>query len=634
MATVKVHGTDRSAQYTPNELGAIDIQFMAQDGQPGQGSAPIPDPAGSQVPYAGFSFQFLVGATLLFDGFVGGITRDRGVAAAGSRLVNTYVIGDENAAFHGFRAYRWVRPAETTKARFLAMLAAFVPWVTDTTWVTNDVVGNMPKKTYTTETLFDEVMQEIRDLTGNTAFIEHHRAHLHPPTLGITGGLAFSDTSYDFASAFPIYNPKRSKDAIDLRTDIMVTVPKGKATASDATAIARYDADGIVHQGLVELGSGTVAEAQTKANQLLADAKAEKITYEFDTGPMTAAQVTTIPVGSLVNVTSAVLGLSSSTQRIAAMGLKYIHPDRFMVHIEAGFPVRRRRAAPRTVNPVDAMNAQADIQPCGSPMSLTEYGLQILEGVRGTWSVGGLSTACGGVAQVGCELANNVAWPSTGCGVGTGGWNGHLDRCLAVGFTAPADSDQLFARLDLNGVPWGNYHLARCFLGTVPAKDGVLVSVVGGSATPAVGDLDTTAPTRTFGAGNEVYLPRSLFSFGAGNRIIFQPAEHVTTDFACTSYVLGVGINDSGIQLTPTVQFYCLVDGTYGWIEAPPREAFDGSTTTFHLIGGYTQVDRATLNGVLLSNDVWSATDGSTIVTKGWAPKAGDIFLAHYYIPQ
>jgi len=224
-----------------------------------------------------------------------------------------------------------------------------VPWVTDTTWVTNDVVESMAKKTYTTETLFDELFGEIKDLTGNTAFIENHRAHLHPATVGITGGLGFSDTSYDYSTTFPILAappPKRSKDPIDLRDDVMVVVPKASYTATDATAIARYDAGGLKHQSLVVLSTGTLADATTKANALLAAGKAERITYEFDVGPLTAAQLASIPVGCLVPVTSAVLGLSASTQRIAAMTVTYRHPDQYMVHVEAGFPVRQR------VNPI------------------------------------------------------------------------------------------------------------------------------------------------------------------------------------------------------------------------------------------------------------------------------------------
>lgn len=347
MATVKINAVDRSTGYTNDELEAISLRYTAADGEVGQGTVPVPNPAGTTEPYAGQSFQLLVGATLLFDGFIGPLQRERGATATGTRLVDTYTTGDENAVLSGFRAYKWKRSAETTKARFLAFLAAFVPWVTDTTWVTNDVVENMPAKTYTTETLFSELFQEIKDLTGNTAFIENHRAHLHPPTLGIVGGLAFSDTGYDYATTLPLYNPRRSKDPIDLRDDVKVVTPHGSYTATDSTAIARYDAGGLKHQALVVLGSGTAAEAQTKAQAILADSKAERITYEFDTGPLTAAQLASIPVGCLVAVTSAVLGLSASTQRIAAMTVSYRVGDMFMAHIEMGFPVRIRKAPPR-----------------------------------------------------------------------------------------------------------------------------------------------------------------------------------------------------------------------------------------------------------------------------------------------
>ena len=633
MTTVKINGVDVSTNYDPEELSAISLRLVAQDGEVGQGTAPVPDPAGTATPYAGQSFQVKDGATFVLDGFLGPITRERGPAATGTRLVNNHSVGDENAVLRGFRAYRWVRPSESTRARFLAFLAAFVPWVTDTTWVTSAVTATMAAKTYTTETLFEELFGEIRDLTGNTAFVENHRAHLHPPTNGITGGIAFSDTAFDFSSAFPVYSPKRSKDPLDLRDDVMVTATGGKATATDAPAIALYDAGGLKHQALVDIGTATQAEAAAKAAAILADSKAERITYEFDTGPMTAAQLATIPVGCLVNVTSAVLGLSSSTQRIAALTPTYLHPNLWKVHVECGYPIRKRRRPPPTVNPVDVMLAQAQLQACGSPMTLTEYKLFITEGVVGSWAAGDHISSCGGGGTVACQLSNNQSWPTTGCGVGTGAFYGHTDLCLAWAFTAPADSDQLFAQINMNAVSWGTNHINDCIAGTVPIKDGLLIAVVGGSSTPVAGDL--SAPSaKSFGVSNGLLIPRSRFSFGAGNRLVVQPAEHVTTDYACTGTITNVGINDTGVNVTPTIQFYCLADGTYGWIDAPPQEAFNGSRTNFTLIGGYKVVDRASLNGVILPSDTWTATDGSTLQTLGWAPKDGDTFLVHYYIPR
>jgi len=48
MATIKVNGVDRSAGFTSGELGAISLRFTATDGEVGQGSSPIPDPAGTR----------------------------------------------------------------------------------------------------------------------------------------------------------------------------------------------------------------------------------------------------------------------------------------------------------------------------------------------------------------------------------------------------------------------------------------------------------------------------------------------------------------------------------------------------------------------------------------------------------
>ncbi|HEY8817447.1 MAG TPA: hypothetical protein VIM25_01305 [Candidatus Limnocylindrales bacterium] len=633
MATVKVNAVDRSASYTPEELGAISIRLTAQDGEVGQGTAPIPDPAGTQVPYAGYSFQFKVGATFILDGFVGPLQRERGVSAAGARVLDTYTIGDENAVLHGFRAYRWVRGAESTQTRFLAFLAAFVPWVTDTTWVTSAVTATMAAKTYTTETLFDELFTEIKDLTGNTAFVENHRAHLHPPTNGIIGGLAFSDATWDYSATLPILAapvPRRSKDPIDLRDDVMVTTPGGNATATDATAIARYDAGGLKHQALVQLGSGTAAAAATKAAAILADSKAERIMYEFDTGPMTAAQLASIPVGCLVSVTSAVLGLSSSTQRIAAMTVTYKIGDLFFAHLECGFPVRIRKAAPRIVAPIDESLAQAQIVAVGSPIAVgsgfTQWQREDYEGIIGTWLSG---TQAYGVK---CELKNNQSWPGTACGVGLGAQFGHVDGLDAWTYTAPADSGQLFGQLSLAAVSWGTAHLDGLVAGTVPIQTGLLIYPFVGATPPAA--VLKGGSVRTDGAGNGILLPRSMFTFGASNGLAVGPAQHVNTDYACITDILNTGINDTGVYVTPVLQFMGLVDGTFGWITAPPLEGFDGLRTVFTLIGGYKTVDAVTLNGVYLPSDAWSATDGSTLTTLGWAPIATDMFLAHYYIPQ
>ncbi len=419
MATVKVNGVDRSTGYRPSELEQINVRMVAFDGEVGQGTAPVPDPDGTQSPYTGESFQVLVGATKVIDGFVGPLQRERGESATGDRLLNTYTIGDENAVLHGFAAYKWKRPSESTRTRFLAMLSDFVPWVTNTTWVTTDVVETMDAKTYTTETLFDELMEEIADLTANTGFVENHRAHLHPPTNGIIGGIAFSDVAFDYVNTFPLYTPRRHKDGMELRNDVRVVVPGGVSRQTDPDAIARYDVGGLKHQALVVLGEGSLGVAAAKARTILASSKKERITYEFDAGPFTAAQLESIPVGCLVSITSAVLGLTASTQRIAAITLTYRKGDTFMAHIELGYPIRRRFKPPRIATPalVDSIytGGEGAIEP-GTYFDFFERTTPPVL-VGSTWYGGGVSSPSDsghtydspGVAQGGLTVADGEA---------------------------------------------------------------------------------------------------------------------------------------------------------------------------------------------------------------------------------
>jgi hypothetical protein len=355
-AQIKVDGTDRSTNYTQTELGAVRLELSAFDGEVGQGSVPVPMGTPFEA-YAGQRFQVIdtfAGALTILDGFAGGLQRERGDVATG-RMNLVHVVSDDNALLYGFRAVKWSRPAESTRARFLAFIAAFVPSVTDTTWVTTTKMAAMPKKVYTTESLFSELQQDISDLTGNTAFLEHRRAHCHPFTEGIIGGFAISDTVYNYSTSFPPLNASvsRTKDPMDLGNNIRVKSPSGVATTSDATSISRHDSAGIKHQRYVEVSSGSAAR---QATEILASSKNERITYECDIGPLTAAQVDSIPVGCLVNVTSAVMGLSASTQRIAHMTLSYRNAPSgrsWMAHLEFGYPVRIRVKPPRTASPTD-----------------------------------------------------------------------------------------------------------------------------------------------------------------------------------------------------------------------------------------------------------------------------------------
>lgn len=347
--TITINGVDRTAKYQIEELNQITVKRIADDGEIGQGSVPIPINADFAV-YAGHALKIVHDGVTIIDGWVGSHTYSRGSNVRG-RWIKSLALTDDNSLLRGFRTLKWVRPAETTRARFLAFMAAFVPAVTDMTNVTSTpaAVGNMPAKTYgPTEELLDELQQEIKDLTGNTIFLEKRRAHCHPATEGALAGLSITDVNPNYTTSFDPIDAARTTDPHDLGNDLVVKGPKGRVRVTDATSLARHDVDGLKHQRYAEISEGN---ARAQATVMLNNMRYERTTYECEIGPLTAAQVDLIPVGSLINVTSQVMGLSSSTQRIAALTLRYRHPGKWMASIEMGFPIRNRVKAPRTVPP-------------------------------------------------------------------------------------------------------------------------------------------------------------------------------------------------------------------------------------------------------------------------------------------
>jgi hypothetical protein len=393
---ITIAGVDRSASYTPEELDQLSFRFVADKGEVGIGSVPIPDDAGTQEPYSGQQFLAEVGASTVFDGFVGGVDRDRdGIPS--DRLVHWHHIGDDNALLDGYAAV-WNRPAETDRARMLAFVSTFLGHLSlDTTWILNTNVVTVPAKQYVTETLFSELQDDLGKLTGKTLFIEHRRIHWHLYTEGIIAGIAVVTTGEDYIASFPLLSaspPRRSKDPMDLRVKVIARNGRGQTRdATDATAASRHDADGMRHEGIVDEPDATVAQLQIIANTTLAEHKAERITYEGTIGPLTAEQLEDMPVGSLMNVTDHVWGLSSSTQRIAAMTVRYRHPDQFFADLEMGYPIRTRRKPPVTTRPppvapfVPDMETEAAHAILYTPESNTDFGFPNLNVFRATGDV-------------------------------------------------------------------------------------------------------------------------------------------------------------------------------------------------------------------------------------------------------
>jgi hypothetical protein len=335
-----------------DELGGINLEFAAFDGEIGNGQFPVPDPAAAAAMVTGRQFAVEQDSALLTDGFVIDNDRQRGPFRVGSMREYGVSVQDANALLHGFRVTR-DRPAETDYARVIAFAGLDGPsWLT--TQVLNASTITMPAKRYDGDGGWDELISDVVEFTGKTLFL-HDKAdgsgrclHYHLLTNGHACGLSISDvaTAQDGVTVFAPQQPIRQRTSVDLSNDVKGRGPTGLTyTATDATSIATHDADGLQHQALVDFDATTLADLTAKTNAYLASSKDDYDTYTCTIGPLDDAALALIRVGDIITVTSAVMGLSASPQRIAHMMLKITSgnaPGLWNAELEMGAPVRRR----------------------------------------------------------------------------------------------------------------------------------------------------------------------------------------------------------------------------------------------------------------------------------------------------
>jgi hypothetical protein len=352
-------GVDRSTDYLPEELSAISVILAAWDGEVGQGSIPVPDPAGNQEPYEGEQLLLEQDSLTIVDGFLGAVTSERGGTVTGTRRVHTMTLGDDNALLAGHATAEWIRPAEAPAARWAAFVTDFLPGGINTTWLltTNESGITVPAKTYRTDSLFDDLSADTIAPTGKTVYIEGRRFHWHLPTEGQTCGLVIHDTNTPTSTSFQPITVNRAKDGMDLRNRIYARNDAGVVVSvTDATSISQHDSGGLKHQGYAEYGTETAAVMTRDIGVTLAERKDERVTWTYEIGPMTAAQAIQLIPGSQMTVTVGVHSLSAAVKRIARVTLSYRHgasPRRFTALVELGFPVRKRRKPTKTTSPAD-----------------------------------------------------------------------------------------------------------------------------------------------------------------------------------------------------------------------------------------------------------------------------------------
>jgi hypothetical protein len=163
--------------------------------------------------------------------------------------------------------------------------------------------------------------------------------------------LSISDVigAWDNVTSFVPIDPKEIADPSDLRNDLVLEDQAGRtATASDAASIAAHDADGRHHQDYVQVDADSQADLDVQAARMLADRKADVVTWSATIGPLDEAALALIRPGDIMTVTSQVMGLTAAPRRIAQMTLSPVEGriDRWSAALELSRPVRHGNKIP------------------------------------------------------------------------------------------------------------------------------------------------------------------------------------------------------------------------------------------------------------------------------------------------
>jgi hypothetical protein len=365
--------------FNNDQLGALSLGMAAYDGQIGMGSITLPgDPgwvAGDRV-----SVEDPPG-TLLGTWYV--MDRQRRRSASVDEVETTYQLMDLNRQLIGRKVTEWARNEETAFVRLSDWIGTFAPDLDlDLTWM-GASTAIMPAKTYTG----DGVMDLLRDLilyTGYTLFLapnadETFDLHWHELHLGVPAGFAITDefaagtlaTQVTFGGEEVVFvgqvvvygvgiysdieilirDPIANYSASDLKNHFDVRNGVDTVAGTNAPSIALHGAGGLKFQAVLDYGGVDQQTLVVFANTVLNTAGVVKPSYSCVIGPLTGVQVAAIPPGSRVPVTSQVLDLDTSIQRVSSIALTFSRddfgnplPGLYDAALELSFPIRQATA--------------------------------------------------------------------------------------------------------------------------------------------------------------------------------------------------------------------------------------------------------------------------------------------------
>lgn len=568
----------------------------------------------------------------------------------GIRRAYTLSISDENDKFDHVRAEGLSRGSETDVARVQAAFLAYQSSINRVTYVPSTATVTMEKHLYT-DSMLRDVIADCAEEAGKNYWIDRDdKLHYavdgslssNVTTLSLTDNVATYATNIMTIPAPSVYNVglivrHRDPNSVPMQNSLMIKYgnknPPSSVTVTDATSIAAYGT--IQGPPVYDQRAKTAASATRRATALLARSINPEVSYSTE---IALPRLDLLRAGEYIATTSTQAGLAAEYLRITRMNAKRKGGSSgegyWIVSLELAARVRyRKRPKGYISQPSTTAVATASLADCGG--AITGGNEWYYSESNGT-TLGWIAHAG---QKAGAWLADNVTWPFTPCGVGLGAYRYPSHQHLARSFTMPTDDGTcteaqitvtVGSSIDGHG-PEGYYHGAPCVQGPY--------FIQSGAGTPITGITYSSTPHATVqgdGSGSvsaSVRIPYGSLTFGGTMTIYVLTGYSVTTDFACVTEVLAGGVGDGSATVAfGTLQMRKPTDGTEGVIQTGAIGVQNGSNHTFTLLPSYATVLRVWQNGLEMGPAYFSATDGTTVTTVGWAPQATDVIWWEYHI--
>lgn len=644
---VRVAGTDITSVVDP---GSIALAGQAHVGEPTSGTFDVDDDAGTQA----FGTYKIV--TLEEDAPVGGpvtmargrvIARSpgRGSAPMGSARRWRVSVNDQNMHFRGIRVQA-SRPAETDVQRVQWLRTTYLAGTPRastnlaTTYLSTSNPVAMAPKTYDRTDVY-EVISDCAAVAGKEFFVtvDDELFYDLPTSTAYAAALSITDDEPDLETSFPpIWEGDAGTiDGSETYTAINLSYgANNNQWLADGPAIAAMD---WWDANVQDDRTMSYAEAGARVSAMLGERKTDEERYRCSV-LLRDDQVGLVKTGQTLSFRAAAAAISvDRTMRVSRIAWSVYGPGQYLAHLELGFPEKILPRLPSRGDPVaqaiDAMTMQAGLEtvvPTGESFNYVgEDG--------GTWG--------GVVMKLGSWMRSNIPYTSCPCAPGLGGWAGVQTLHFAHVYPDGIDDDGTNVVAVLISISYAQIEPVQAG-SSGPGHGHYVGCYYAGDGSPAVwgpyrlfGPSPTTDPNLRSGGlclgefggalSETVTLAvnrNSVLYGGAPFTLWVSPHFLADGTFRCDSAPdSSGGIVISGFN----VSLVKVPVGGRGWVESGAIGSQDGANRSFALPVGYRYVDRCTRNGQEIPSSAWSATDGTTVETIGWAPLATDNVLWRYW---